>query len=97
MANENLEPKKIYEGLLTLFYTLTIGVLSGTGWLFIEIAVLNNPVLEGLLWSYLIGTGISAVHLITSLSSLGRKYKLEELEEDSTSEKCEKMKEQVAN
>jgi len=62
--------QQFYNGTITLFFTLLIAVTSGFGWLFIEVAILENNVLNAMIYSYLLSSGLASVFLIFAYENI---------------------------
>jgi len=59
-----------------IFFTFASGIMSGLGFFYIEIIILDNALSQALFFALLVGISISTVYLTGELSKLA--YKLEE-------------------
>jgi len=73
---ENQTLENYLKAFYTAFYSLTIGVTSGFGILFLLVQT-GDPVLYSLFWSFALGSGLAFVFGITNMRNINLRRKLE--------------------
>lgn len=85
MAKENKEEnywQKLFEGMMTGAWTITIGLFSGFGIFYIFSFMLDYNLDQALFRAFPLSTALAMVYFIAEFNNLQRKYRLENIEED---------------
>jgi len=74
--------EKLYDYFMIIFYTVAIAVTSGFGIFFLQVAWLEDPVIESMLWSYAFSTGFAMIFMLSEAQNKRRKYSEEDEENE---------------